>query len=85
MGPSAARASATAGLGASVVGQVRADGDRRCRPPAVISSATACASSRARSTTATRAPSAANRRAVARPMPLAAPVTTATAAGDGSG
>src|SRR5665647_1135672 len=44
-------------------------------PLAVISAATACAPSAAKSVTATWAPSAANTRAVARPMPLAAPVT----------
>src|SRR4051794_27739823 len=44
-------------------------------PLAAISAATACAPSAARSVTATLAPSAANTRAVARPMPLAAPVT----------
>src|SRR5262249_42305672 len=49
------------------------------RPPAsVISSAIRRASSGARSTAATRAPSCANSRAVAAPIPLAAPVTTAT-------
>jgi hypothetical protein len=43
-------------------------------PLAVISAATARAPSAPKSVTATRAPSAANTRAVARPMPLAAPV-----------
>src|SRR5713101_9132969 len=44
-------------------------------PLAAISAATPCAPSAAQSVTATLAPSAANTRAVARPMPLAAPVT----------
>ena len=44
-------------------------------PLAVIASATACVVSVPISVTATLAPSAANTRAVARPMPLAAPVT----------
>ncbi len=46
------------------------------RPP--TSSAAALPVSPSRSTTTTLAPSAASRRAVASPMPLAAPVTTAT-------
>src|SRR5215475_547794 len=46
------------------------------RPP--TSSAAALPVSPSRSTTATLAPSAASRRAVARPMPLPAPVMTAT-------
>jgi len=45
-------------------------------PLAAISSATALAPSAVTSVTATLAPSAANTRAVARPMPLAAPVTS---------
>src|SRR6185437_4529076 len=45
-------------------------------PPAVISSATALTPSALTSVTVTLAPSAANTRAVARPMPLAAPVTS---------
>ena len=44
-------------------------------PVAVISPATACVVSALISVTATLAPSAANTSAVARPMPLAAPVT----------
>src|SRR5438309_3541364 len=47
-------------------------------PAAVISSTTVCTRSAPRSTTATLAPSSAKRCAVARPMPLAAPVTIAT-------
>jgi hypothetical protein len=48
------------------------------RPPAaVISSATALAPSALTSVTATFAPSSANTRAVARPIPEAAPVTSA--------
>src|SRR3954462_6244179 len=43
-----------------------------------ISSASAVPPSLSTSATTTRAPSAANRRALARPMPLAAPVMTAT-------
>src|SRR5205085_4429037 len=46
-------------------------------PAAVISSTTAWTRSAPRSVTATLAPSSANRWAVARPMPLAAPVTSA--------
>ena len=44
-------------------------------PLAAISAATACVASALMSVTATLAPSAANTSAVARPMPLAAPVT----------
>src|SRR3984893_15107167 len=44
-------------------------------PVSAISLTTACAPSAVKSVTATLAPSAANTRAVARPMPLAAPVT----------
>ena len=44
-------------------------------PVAAISPATACVVSALISVTATLAPSAANTSAVARPMPLAAPVT----------
>jgi hypothetical protein len=44
-------------------------------PAAPISSAKACAPSASKSVTATFAPSEAKTRAVARPMPLAAPVT----------
>ncbi len=47
-------------------------------PPDRISLATASAPSAARSATTTAAPSAANNDAEARPIPLAAPVTTAT-------
>src|SRR6185503_3374212 len=49
------------------------------RPPLpAMSSATASKESGVRSRTATAAPSSASRWAVARPIPLAAPVTTAT-------
>ena len=47
-------------------------------PAAVISSTTAATPAAVRSSTATLAPSSANRWAVARPMPIAAPVITAT-------
>ena len=47
-------------------------------PAAVISATTVLTLARSRSITATCAPSSANRCAVARPMPLAAPVTSAT-------
>src|ERR1700684_1791130 len=51
----------------------------RARPPAsAISSAVSMAASATRSTTATVAPSRANRAAAARPIPARAPVTTAT-------
>src|SRR5918997_5694683 len=43
-----------------------------------MSEAVSCPGSSARSATHTRAPSSAKRRAVSRPMPLAAPVITAT-------
>src|SRR4051794_15642321 len=49
-----------------------------CTNSPSISAASAAPSSSARSATTTCAPSAANRRALARPMPLAAPVMTAT-------
>ena len=61
---------------------------RRSRPrrpapcAARISSTTSCTRSAPRSTTATRAPSSANRCAVARPMPDAAPVTSTRLPGD---
>ena len=47
-------------------------------PAATISPATASTPSASRSVTATRAPSSAKRCAIARPMPLAAPVTSTT-------
>ena len=48
-------------------------------PPAFLTaSAVSCSASSVRSRIATRAPSAAKAIAVARPMPLAAPVTKAT-------
>ncbi len=51
----------------------------RPEPPAAWHSAATCsACSPRRSTTATRAPSDANRSALARPMPCPPPVTTAT-------
>src|SRR6185436_5025672 len=48
-----------------------------CRPIASMSRATSCSVSPSRSTTTRSAPSRARRSALARPMPLAAPVTTA--------
>ena len=60
----------------------------RAVPPgalAAISAATASAFAWSRSTTATLAPSAAHRSPMARPMPLAPPVTTTTALADGTG
>ena len=47
-------------------------------PPALISSTTPCTASALMSIAATRAPWSANNFAVAAPMPLPAPVTTAT-------
>src|SRR4029450_7950843 len=49
-----------------------------CRPAASISRATPCSVSPSRSTTTRSAPSRARRNALARPIPLAAPETTAT-------
>src|SRR6185436_720856 len=48
-----------------------------CRPPASTARAVSCKGPSSRSTMTRSAPSRASRRALARPMPLAAPVTTA--------
>ena len=81
MWPSSSRACETAPATASSA--VTSHSSAMARPPAsvasrLISAATASTASAARSRQATAAPSAARRRAVARPMPDPAPVTTAT-------
>ena len=86
--PSCSPAWATAA--ATDCSSVTSQRNAMARPPAsaasvLISVATNSIASVATSRQATAAPSAANRRAVARPMPEPAPVTSATAAGVAAG
>jgi hypothetical protein len=74
--PPCQRAAARSCRDRGLVGHV--DLERQRLPPPAISSATAAAASRRRSAQTTANPSAAKRRAVARPMPDPAPVTSAT-------